>query len=417
MNDNNDDKFITKKDEVLGEVLSHAMKESKTGDCPSLEDIASLVDGYMGEEERERIMTNLSSCDECYETFLLSTQIKEKRWKKRSLIFHPIGLAASVIIVAFLAFLVYKSGFFPKSGVEMEKKPEEITDYSIPKEEFKTAADKEHVEKKEMKKMERGKGVTGETSRLKRKKGGPAPVSKMGEELVRKETETEFKPGKMTEKKGKYTGYEKRDRKSKTKDVRESNDKPRAFQEPDRSVQTFGKKVQPPKRITEQQVQPKVTQKTVSDKMETVQKEEERQKGIQQGVVQVQTAGAINKKDEEKLQLSSSGLHVYCAGKEGEVSIQFLEHQSVTNLIEKPPTQVKGVLPDKRVFKQNQQWGMVVIEVEIDQRGNVKRACALKGDPELVRRTVEEVLKWKYEPVKVDGKSSPVRFIVKINYR
>ena len=160
-----------------------------------------------------------------------------------------------------------------------------------------------------------------------------------------------------------------------------------------------------------------IPQDSASVNGKTVQIQKTGQKGIQQGVIQGETLGASGKPDRVNLRQISNSFRLYCSGKEGDISTQFTEHQSDNRWVKNAPAQVKGVLPDRRVFKQNQQWGLVVLEVEIDQEGNVIRACALKGDPELARRTVDEVLKWKYEPVKIDGKPSPARFIVRVNYK
>ena len=124
----------------------------------------------------------------------------------------------------------------------------------------------------------------------------------------------------------------------------------------------------------------------------------------------------FNEYEEDKILLSSNGLHIYCSSKKGGIQTIYPEHKSGVLFVEKLPPLVKKVLPDKNMLKKAQLKGIVVAEVEIDKSGNVVRACILEGHPELGRLTVESIMKWKYKPKKINQVPTPVRFVVKISY-
>lgn len=119
--------------ECLGDLLSAALREPGDGteQCPLPEDIAALVDGRIVGEKRDIIMKHISSCDACCETFFLATElhldeiVREDIPKKRSniVIFKPLALAASILIVIISMYLFFKTDV-PKTAeqlIEMEK--------------------------------------------------------------------------------------------------------------------------------------------------------------------------------------------------------------------------------------------------------------------------------------------------------
>ncbi len=106
--------------QALGEVLVDSFKEPLAGGCVSLEEIAGLVDGSIQGEERDRIMVHLSACDRCYQTFLLTADLQEKKLARRSFVSHPLRLAASIIVAAFSIFLFYKIVFIPKASEKLQ---------------------------------------------------------------------------------------------------------------------------------------------------------------------------------------------------------------------------------------------------------------------------------------------------------
>jgi len=107
--------------EKLGNALANEMVKVKPGRCPTSEEIAALIDGKLSQENRDKILHHLSSCNFCYDTFILTSDLKRKEFKKESnplVIFKPLALAASIIIVIFSIYLFYKGGL-PKTTKEL----------------------------------------------------------------------------------------------------------------------------------------------------------------------------------------------------------------------------------------------------------------------------------------------------------
>ena len=420
---------MIEEEEAMGKALSDALKKSDKGECLTMEEIASLVDGSVDRNKRDEMMNHLSVCDKCYDIFLISSEIKDKSLRKRHPVLNPVGLAASVLIVAFLAFLVYKSGFFPKPEDKLDdiSKISESYKYTSPKTEPGTFVDEE---KEEEKKTEEFRRKDADSLKSKSKKGGPEILHKKGEgEGVykkgytkklepRKRLDTAGKSlpasksrAKMDEKDGEKKGI------SYNKEIQKMNEAPKEPQVLKRSVKTFDKDKAVQKKAPVRKPEPGLKEKSSSEKPKTVHKQEVEQREVSMNVVQ--TAGipeTVTGKDESVV-LSSTGQHVFCSGKIGDAYTLYLEHKSDVPVVEKPPAVVNKVLPDKELLKQYGLKGTVVLEVEIDKRGNVTRACAFKGDPQLARLYVEEVLKWKYEPKRIGGIPAAVRFSVTIDYK
>ncbi len=138
-----EDKLISSvaRDERLGEVLSNGLKEMGTDGCPGIEDIALLVDGgaAVSGEKKEEMMKHLASCDNCYEIFLLTTDLQEekagtgtKREKRKVFLFKPLALAASFLIVIFSIYIFYKSGEIPKTTGQLARIPEMKKERQVP---------------------------------------------------------------------------------------------------------------------------------------------------------------------------------------------------------------------------------------------------------------------------------------------
>ncbi len=110
----------------LGEVLAKALRQVQVSDCLSAGELALLVESKttgkaenskLTAGEADRMMAHLASCDNCYETYLLLSQLKKKEMKlasrSRKFFAHPLRLAASIIIAVFSLFLFYKIAFIP----------------------------------------------------------------------------------------------------------------------------------------------------------------------------------------------------------------------------------------------------------------------------------------------------------------
>jgi len=123
MKNHNSNHFINNKE--LGIALSQNLQNNKQGDCPTLEEIATLVEGNCSARERDHIMKHLSACKECYDTFILSSDIKDKSLKKTPLPYRPLALAASVLLVILSLFILYKSGIISTKSVQPMEEAEE----------------------------------------------------------------------------------------------------------------------------------------------------------------------------------------------------------------------------------------------------------------------------------------------------
>jgi hypothetical protein len=124
--------------ERLGSLLSGglAAAENNSDRCLSTEEIAILVEGNIIGSERDRMMKHLSACNECYETYLLASELYEDETPvsihdsiaepKRNRFLRPLAMAASVMIVAFALYLFYNVSGIPKNSSE-------FADFSSPK--------------------------------------------------------------------------------------------------------------------------------------------------------------------------------------------------------------------------------------------------------------------------------------------
>jgi len=85
----------------------------------------------------------------------------------------------------------------------------------------------------------------------------------------------------------------------------------------------------------------------------------------------------------------------------------------------KPPRLIKKVEP---VYppqaKQKGIEGIVILEVQTDAEGNVDKVNVLKSESTLFNKAaIEAVKQWKYEPVIIKGKPTPIIFIVTVAFR
>ena len=103
----------------IGRALSESVGNLEKGDCPSFEEIAALVENKLKGKGRDKIMRHISTCDKCYKIFLMSSHLIEKKSTRKYHIFHPMALAASVVIVLLSIFLFYRSNTIPKTSKQL----------------------------------------------------------------------------------------------------------------------------------------------------------------------------------------------------------------------------------------------------------------------------------------------------------
>jgi Putative zinc-finger len=111
----------------LGRLLSQKLGDGsfEQHNCLSSEDIAALVDGSLPEEERDEMMKHLSTCNSCYEVYLLTANLVQQeesltgiKTHSRITMLKPLALAASLLIVIFSIYFFYKSDSIPKTSQE-----------------------------------------------------------------------------------------------------------------------------------------------------------------------------------------------------------------------------------------------------------------------------------------------------------
>ena len=96
---------------ALGRALSEKISGERSGHCLSEEEISSLVDGRVAPRERKTMLIHITSCENCFQVFSLSSELSETTATRRPLLFRPLGLAASLFLVVLIALVVYKSGW------------------------------------------------------------------------------------------------------------------------------------------------------------------------------------------------------------------------------------------------------------------------------------------------------------------
>jgi hypothetical protein len=109
--------FQSDKDRNMGAHLSKAINRDLKGDCLSIEEIAELVDGSIDKKQRDLRMAHLASCDTCYETYLLASEITDRNEiiVRKTDYYKPLTIAASVLVAVFSLFLYYKVILSPDS--------------------------------------------------------------------------------------------------------------------------------------------------------------------------------------------------------------------------------------------------------------------------------------------------------------
>ena len=103
----------------IGRALLKSIVNLEKGDCPSFEEIAALVENKLKGKRRDKIMRHISTCDKCYKIYLMSSSLIDKKSARKYYIFHPLALAASVVIVILSIFLFYKSDIIPKTSKQL----------------------------------------------------------------------------------------------------------------------------------------------------------------------------------------------------------------------------------------------------------------------------------------------------------
>ncbi|MCU0287043.1 MAG: hypothetical protein MUF15_11685 [Acidobacteria bacterium] len=138
-------------DEIIGTALSRELPFTRPGiieghECPTPEDIAAILEGQVSPRKKDLILKHLSTCDDCYELFLLTAGLYENQKKevlldklikkeKMPKIFYwrPIALAASILIMVLSVYLFYRNGnHLSQAPTTLIKKHEPAKEYPAP---------------------------------------------------------------------------------------------------------------------------------------------------------------------------------------------------------------------------------------------------------------------------------------------
>ncbi len=115
----------TVQDRNTARLLSEKIQSLTADECLPLEAIAQLVEKKISGSQQDRMMSHLARCSNCYETFLLSSQIHsephpEIKTTEKPFFFRPLILAASVMVLVVSLVVVHTSGILKKTP-DMER--------------------------------------------------------------------------------------------------------------------------------------------------------------------------------------------------------------------------------------------------------------------------------------------------------
>jgi hypothetical protein len=99
------------RDRQLGKSLTGAIASTVSQEqCPSLEEIAALVDGTLQESRRDEIMGHLAGCDTCYQVFLSTKKLVREHSGNTSKVFIPPLIAVAVVMAVALCVVLKQTG-------------------------------------------------------------------------------------------------------------------------------------------------------------------------------------------------------------------------------------------------------------------------------------------------------------------
>ena len=123
----------TVQDRNTARLLSEKLQSLTADECLPLEAIAQLVERKISGKQQDRMMSHIARCSNCYETFLLSSQIHSKphpeiKTTEKPFFFRPLALAASVMVLVVSLVVVHTSGILKTGPVPDVEKVEVKTD-------------------------------------------------------------------------------------------------------------------------------------------------------------------------------------------------------------------------------------------------------------------------------------------------
>jgi hypothetical protein len=98
------------RDRSLGRVLSKALvTRTQKGQCPSLEDIAALVEGAVDSTRRDELMAHLAGCENCYRVFISTRELVSASKKSKKKAYVISGVAAAAVLLLALSISLQQS--------------------------------------------------------------------------------------------------------------------------------------------------------------------------------------------------------------------------------------------------------------------------------------------------------------------
>lgn len=103
-----------KRDKMIGRfILKKGHKDQAQTECPSLEDIAAFIDGMLEPSEREKIMSHLTVCKDCYEALAKTVKTQEdlsiqSKAIMKKVMYYSIPAVAAIAALLLIVFIFGK---------------------------------------------------------------------------------------------------------------------------------------------------------------------------------------------------------------------------------------------------------------------------------------------------------------------
>ncbi len=353
--DKNEEKFLGN--------LSREISHGKRGDCPSLEDISSLIDGTIENERKDEIQDHIASCDICFETFSTVSRLTKKSNRTIFRAFSPWSVAATIFIILVSFVVFYKVNIGGK-------------DPNFP-----------------IMKISKDPGIgNGNISEEKKDKKIPTslPSMKFAEKSKNKKSSAKRSfPDKheadqlYLEENIKSKGKEQLGRRTVSGAVLSNSQG---------AISVEGSKPSAP-------VVPREKEELIS-----LEKDQVRLKAV--GKQNKSRKGFVNRlAEDEDNNISVESFN--CFQKKGGEYIRSERFRSSIDLKDVPPEILKKVHPkDIPGFKRSEKEYIITLEIFTDEHGNVINTCLLTGEKENIRGIIKAVRLWKFKL----PSPTPVRF-------
>ncbi len=397
MNDKNN---WSQDEKDLASLLTNGLNKMSEGTCPSIEKIAQLVEGSLTDSEKDALLKHVAGCNTCLHTLQVSRELHRIPATKKPIFYRPWALAASILIVGFSAILFFQIGINkshisePASSLKEEK-------VSIrPKEARRTYS-------------KSGKGVPEDESRMKSvpKKGektwdvyprGTAKnvyMQKRARDTKRKDHEADIveskkreTEGQVLEKLGDIEEVEKETlKKGGKKNLKASL---RAEQEADKEHRQVAGKRLPG--VAKAPVR-KVREKKDSD----------------------YKIDGMNVQQEAAPATLSRGKQARCYHRDRfSQSTEYLSGISRQRLplLKNPLDLISSQNLPPPVVTEEVVSIDILLEMEIDSKGNVMGVCIKKGFSHLTQDLIRILFAWKFRPLVREGKPVAARFLAALTF-